>query len=57
MDGFVEKRLARGKTQAYFVSPFVMVCATLGLHNKSYIVTGDIMILGQNPVLKYSFFL
>ena len=57
MDEFVEKRLARGKTQVYFVSPFVKVCATLGFHNKSYIMTGDPLILGQNPVLKYSFFL
>lgn len=56
MDGFVKKGLARGKTRAYFVSPSVKAYATLDLH-KSYIMTVDPLILGKDPVLKYSFFL
>lgn len=51
-DGFVEE----GKHR-HDLPYFVKACATLGLCNKNCIMTKDPLILGQNPVLKYSSFL
>ena len=56
-DRFVENGLAQRENTGILRLSLVKVCATLELRNKSYIMTEDPLILGQNPVLKYSFFL